>query len=101
MIVVSGEAFGLDCVALWVGDHEDLAVCEDTVHVEDQDFYVFSAGFSGHSMMISWRAYRPPATISSYLWCLAPVSFNPDVAIATVVPVSGDPAGVGVRRLNI
>ena len=53
--IVGGEAFGLDSVAVGVGDDEDLAVGEDAVDVEDEDFDVFSAGFSGHSMMIPWR----------------------------------------------
>ena len=53
--VVGGEALGLDAVTLCVGDDEDLAVGEDAVHVEDEDFYVLSAGFSGHELMIPWR----------------------------------------------
>jgi hypothetical protein len=36
-----------------------LAVGEDAVDVEDEDFNVFGAGFSGHSMMIPWLAVRP------------------------------------------
>jgi hypothetical protein len=39
-------------MSLRIGDDEDLPVGEDTVYVEDQDFYVFGAGFSGHSTMI-------------------------------------------------
>jgi hypothetical protein len=29
------------------------------------------------------------------------VSFNPDVALTMVVPVTGDPAGVGMRRFHV
>jgi hypothetical protein len=50
---VGGEAFGLDSVALGIGDDEDLAVSEDAVYVENKDFDIFGAGFSGHSMMIA------------------------------------------------
>ena len=77
--VVGGEAFGLDAVAVGVWDDEDLAVGEDAVDVEDEYFDVFGAGFSGHSMMIPWRAWKPPAMVSRYMKRLAPVSFHPDV----------------------
>jgi hypothetical protein len=53
--VVRGETLGLNAMAFCVGDDEDLAVGEDTVYVEDEDFDVFGAGFSGHSMMIPER----------------------------------------------
>ena len=51
--VVGGEAFGLDAVAVGAGDDEDLAVGEDAVDVEDEDFNVFGAGFSSHLKMIA------------------------------------------------
>jgi hypothetical protein len=50
--VVGSKTFGLDAVTGCIGDDEDLAVGEDAVYVKDEDFYVFGAGFSGHSTMI-------------------------------------------------
>ncbi len=44
---MGGEAFGFDALPFGVGDDEDLAVGEDAVYVEDEDFDVFCAGFSG------------------------------------------------------
>ena len=50
--VVGGEAFGFDSMAVGTGNDEDLAVGEDAVDVEDEDFDVFCAGFSSHLTMI-------------------------------------------------
>jgi hypothetical protein len=36
------------------GDDEDLAVGKDTIDVEDEDFDIFCAVFSGHLTMIPW-----------------------------------------------
>jgi len=59
--VVGGEALGLDPIAFSVGNDEDLAVGENAIYVEDEDFDVFRAGFSGHSLMIPWRAEEESA----------------------------------------
>ena len=53
---MGGETFGLDTVTVGVWDDEDLTVGEDAVYVEDEDFDVPGAGFSGHSTIIPWQA---------------------------------------------
>jgi hypothetical protein len=51
--------------------------------------------------MIPWRITgRIRQGIETY-FRLAPVTFNPDVAVAVVVPVAIDPVGVGVGCLDI
>ena len=51
--------------------------------------------------MIAWRiAGGRSAKLAVELW-LAPVSFYPDVAVVVMVPVTVDPAGVGMRRLLV
>jgi hypothetical protein len=53
--VVGREALCFDAMTFGVWNDEDLTVSEDAVYVKDKDFYVFSPGFCGHSMMIPWR----------------------------------------------
>jgi hypothetical protein len=53
---MGGEAFEFNAVSVRPGDDEDLAIGEDTVDVEDEDFDIFGAGFSGHLLMIACRA---------------------------------------------
>ena len=89
-----------------VGDDEDLAVGEDAVYVEDEDFDVFGAGFSGHSMMITCVLMYTgvpsnwPPGVSKDFGLVAPVTFNPDIAATAVNPSGQDPAGMGVRGLR-
>ena len=84
-----------------VGDDEDLAVGEDAVDVEDEDFDVFCAGFSGHLTMIPWRAIGPARHGIEGFFSLTPVTFYPDVAVAVMVPVAGDPAGMGMGWFHV
>ena len=46
--VVGGEALGFDAVAVRAGSDEDLAVGEDAVDVEDEDFDFAGAVFRSH-----------------------------------------------------
>src|SRR5260370_5805256 len=46
--VVGGEALGFDSLPVRAGDDEDLAVGEDSVYVEDEDFDFSGEIFRGH-----------------------------------------------------
>jgi hypothetical protein len=51
--------------------------------------------------MITWRIVGGrSAKLERSCW-LAPVAFYPDVAVVVMVPVTGFPAGVGMRRLLV
>ncbi len=47
--IVCGEAFGFNSLPVGARDDEDLAVGEDAVYVEDEDFDIFCEVFSCHS----------------------------------------------------
>src|SRR5579871_1170228 len=51
--VVGSEALGLDSLPVWAGDDEDLAVGEDAIYVEDEDFDVFCEVFCSHGLIIA------------------------------------------------
>jgi hypothetical protein len=50
---MGGETLGLNSLAVGPGDDEDLAIGQDSIHVEDEDFDFLSAFFSSHPSMIS------------------------------------------------
>ncbi len=56
--VVGGEALGLDSLPVGAGDDEDLAVGEDAVDVEDEDFDIFCEVFCGHGLIIACQPWN-------------------------------------------
>jgi hypothetical protein len=51
--------------------------------------------------MIPWRAIGPARHGIEGFFSLTPVTFYPDVASFMVIPVSGDPTGVGVGWFDV
>jgi hypothetical protein len=102
--VVGGKTLGLDPIAFGVGNDENLTVGENAIYVEDEDFDVFRAGFSGHPLMIPWRAEEEFASARQDIERpsgLTPVTFNPDIAFAMMIPVPANPVGMGMRWLDV
>ncbi len=93
--VVGREAFCFDAMTLGVGNDEDLTVREDAVYVKDEDFYVFSAGFSGHSMMIPWRTVWSVRQGIEASFRLPPVTFDARRSRCRDDPSGHRPSGRG------
>ncbi len=96
--VVGGEALDLDAFgfsASAVREYEDLAVSEDAVDVEDEDFDLIGACFrtQTHIAHDSWLERSEiipvyPLTQPVNLF-LVPVAFNPDICLLYLIDLAG------------
>jgi hypothetical protein len=100
---VGVKTFDFDALAVGAGHYRDVAIGEDAIDVEEEDFDTVGACgvIERHDQNDTAASTHDALAAVVCGNALAPAAFDPDVAIVTMLPAAVDPACVGMWRGNV